>query len=120
MLLLGEDLKLVLLTCPTRMMVVLFHSTNLFVVCWVGNLYQGLDLLMQFEEPLKEYVGIVQNIKVHLESLFFSMWVAMLLPLHGPLKMAFYKYLPSSHTLQKAMCCSMSLPCSFSFLFKVA
>jgi sorting nexin-1/2 len=25
---------------------------------------QGLELLLQFEEPLKEYVGIVQNIKV--------------------------------------------------------
>lgn len=41
------------------------------MVCWAGKLYQGLDLLLQFEEPLKEYVGIVQNIKVHLESLLF-------------------------------------------------
>jgi len=44
-------------------------NTNVFFGFLGGNFYQGLDLLLLFEEPLKEYVGIVQNIKVHMETL---------------------------------------------------
>ena len=48
------------------MMAVLLHTIMHRLYCLVGNLNQGLDLLLTFEEPLKEYVGIVQNIKVNL------------------------------------------------------
>jgi hypothetical protein len=48
----------------------------------VGNLKQGYELLLQFEEPLKEYVGMVQNIKVNF-GIFTSFQVQVAILLDG-------------------------------------
>jgi hypothetical protein len=74
----------------------------------VGKFYQGLDLLLLFEELVKEYVDIVQNIKVHLESLLPFHRFCNVLVLLDPLKMEVSNFfvqlfLLSSHSYKKAL-----------------